>query len=253
MLTVTNSSSDITLGYTPTDKIPYFIINTTLFIIDISKSIAEDIIGKLTAGTDFASITHITLQQYDIYRDITEYKAGLEDLFYYLIFINQNFVSDGLNIVCPNSTFLDAATAQVTASQKTITSTGNLFPSTEKSFLDSNAITEEMKGSILVSKVNPVTSIRLDITLSKSYEEIVDTPDASKNITTATELQTYYFRQHIQHDIVNFAMSRTVAKFYGAMTTTKSSDTGSMVIDIHKVVKTEDIYITTAISTGGGN
>lgn len=253
MLTVSNSSSDITSAYTPTDNIPYFIVNTTLFIIDISKSIAADIIAKFSDGKTFASITHITLQQYDIYRDTTEYKAGLADFFYYLIFVNQKFVSNGLNIVAPNAAFLTAATEQVTVSQKTITSTGTLFPDLGKSSLDSNLITEELKGSMMVSSVNPITSIRLDITLSKSYEEIVDTPDASKNISNATSLQTYFFRQHIQHDIVNFAMTRTIAKFYGAMTTTSSVNTGSMSIDIHKVVKTEDIYVTSEVSSGSSN
>lgn len=252
MLTISNTCSDIVLAYTPTDSIPYFIINKTLFIIDISKSIADDIIAKFNAKKEFVNIKHISLQQYDIYRDIEQYKAGLAELFSYLIFDNQDFVSSGINVVAPNETFYNAAKEQIIVSQRTITSTGELFPQTDTATLDTNSLSEEMKGSMLITQESPLISIRLDITLSKSYEEIIDSYDATKDTVKNGITQTYVLHTHIWHDIISFGMGRSIAKFYGPMTTTKNISTGGMSIDIHNMIKEVVEYVPKA-TTGSGS
>lgn len=249
MLTVSNSSSDVSLLYTPTDNAPYFIIHKTIYFIDMSESIATDIIKMFEDGK-MSTITNMSLQQYDIYRKIDEYKAGLKKLFDYFIYDNQWFIKNEFNIVSPNEAFHTAATEQIIASQKTITATGVKFPPNDKKFVDTNPLSEPMRGGMVITTETPIITITIAISLAKSYEEIKDTLDPKKDDAVKG---TYHFYQHIQHDIIGFEMGRSIAKFYGSMTTVKDYGTGSMSIDIHEIVKEEEKYVPTTTTPTSGS
>ena len=241
MLAVTNNCSDVKLSFTEKDTSPYLVIDTTLFILDINKTIAEDIVSKFKTGTEFPAIDHITIQQYNLYRDKAEYKDGLSTLFDYLIFYNQAFVNNGINIVAPDNDFLSATSEQILASQKTITSTQTKFPGTDKMYVDINPYKEEINGGISLTNTPPLESITMNVKFSKSYEEIQDIPDATKDKADSK----YYLRKHIQHDIVVWNMGRTLSKFFGALISSKESSTGTVTVDIWNIVKEEEVYVAT--------
>ena len=48
-------------------------------------------------------------------------------------------------------------------------------------------------------------------------------------------------------------MGRSIAKFYGSMTTVKDYGTGSMSIDIHEIVKEEEKYVPTTTTPTSGS
>ena len=252
MITLTTTSSDVVTGLTATDSVPYFVVAKTLYIIDISASIANDIVALFKAGKFDTGVNHCTIQQYDIYRDTDEFKAGLAILFDYFIFYNQMFVDNEFNIIAPNATFLAAAKEQVLASQKTITSTGNLFPSAEISYLDSLDWAVQLKGALLLDNNPPLPSVRFTIGLSKSYEEIKYIRDASKDVADTsgsssssgggTTMKKYYTEQHIQHDIVGWAIIDQKTNFYGKLSLNTQTPNGNISIDVWKMVKEVGVY-----------
>lgn len=252
MVTLTNGSGEIQLFHTSSDQIPYFQLHRTLFLVDMSESMVDDLIKELNKADSFPDVEHLSVHLFNIYREKEDWKKGLDKLIEYLIFDNQRFVENHMNILAPDEEFYNIALDCVKRGQRQITKTGMIFPSDGKKTVDFSSPFVEVKGGMIISKdpnEQPLISIRIVQGHTKHFIEIKDIRDKTKdkkNVGTSPsgkKLPKYYFlRQHIEHDLVSFATTRSRTSFYGALSSALREDKGALTIDIWHVIKEEDKF-----------
>ena len=248
MLTIKNGSSFLKDGTLSKTKAPYYIAGVCFNLCDMSPEIADEIIGMFDAG-EFSAYENLNIQQYDFYRDVSEFQAGLEKLFFYFIFMNQWFIENHVSIVVFRDEFEKATSEQILSSQKKITKTSEVWPPNTQQFYGKTNLSDRVVSNVNLSIVSggPYESLILDSQQTDSYVETVDETDSTKDKTGATGKEEYHHYTYIQHDIVTASTTKNVSNIYGSLTSNLRLNGGAIVFDIWKVVKEEDQWI----STGG--
>lgn len=244
MLTINNEAAYITDGVLEKTEAPYFIAGPCFNICDMSPDIADEIIEMFDAGK-FGEYKNLNIYQYDIYRDVEEFKEGLAKLFFYFIFKNQWFIENNVAVVVFTDEFNTAVMEQVEESQKTISVTNEKWPQATERFCGKASLTDELWSTISLSMVvgGPYESLLLKTKQTDDYVEIKDELDPEKDETIPGGKNIFHHFTHIKHTIVSSDTVRNVTNIYGPMTSNNRQNGGAISFDIWKIILEEDKYI----------
>lgn len=248
MLTIKNGSSFLKDGTLPKTQAPYYTAGVCFNLCDMSPEIADEVIEMFDAG-EFSAYENLNIQQYNFHRDISEYQAGLEKLFFYFIFKNQWFIKNHVSIIVFKDEFEKATSEQILASQKKITKTGEKWPPNTTQFYGKTDLTDKIVSNVNLSVPSggPYESLILESKQTDSYTETVEETDPTKDKTEPTGTKEYHHYMRIQHDIVTTTTTKNVSNLYGSLTSNLRLNGGDIVFDIWKVIEEKEQWI----STGG--
>lgn len=245
MIKLTGGATDCIIN----EEKSYLLINSTLYIFSVDPDIVDFILQEIDDGN--MKPKYILIYQLDIFLDISKFKEGLSKIFDYIIFKNQDFISDSdqqLTLITPTDEFLTEAKNQIVVSQKKITKLSyELFPKVE--IADIIKYTEkDIHFSIsLYQSRTECESLFVDINYDKEENIIVDTPILEKT----TPEMNYVNRKIYEHHYIDFGVNKSKANFYGgaALIKSKMNPAGTIIVDTYKLVSDEEVMIPNGTSS----
>jgi hypothetical protein len=254
-LTVKSTCPGVIVRQTPAGNW-YWRIVKTLFVPDMSPSIAEEFIHEIESDR-YKDIEHVSFHQYNYYRNLDEYRKGLERVIDYLIYDNQRFVEKKINFVCTTQELLKVGKEVIKEKQRKITKTGMMFPEDNGSYIDFCAVTEAIGGNLNIDLTGPILSYDIEGSYDADWYEYVDsrTTRSSAKDRLCKFPTSYdkngkpvgdgfiqktgycYERDHYHCQRLKSTVTLMICKFYGPFTSIKKQPDGDFTILIRDIDK----------------
>ena len=166
----------------------YYTIGKMLAIFNMSDSISEKLIEKIDSK-ELDKCEVIAFYLYDKYFDKDKICSGFTKFFKHLIFKNQWFLNHDIVIFCISDEMKSSIEEVITNTQRIITKTGELWPTTDEQFIEILDVNQSAEGSMLISTGNksPYRTFKYNTSpISKKISNFYEVSSIEKTFKTKT-------------------------------------------------------------------